>query len=156
MKISWFSLYNLVLGLWVGGMSIFTFLVTPAIFKSFGRDEAGAIVGKLFPGYFMYVLLLTVLAFIVFFAVTGGESNSLTRLSLFLLVAALIVNIYVSFKLYPDTVRVKQQVASFERESPDAPSRKQFTRLHAISAVLNLLVIADGVVLLLIGPALKK
>jgi len=156
MKLSWLSLYNLILGLWVGGMAIFTLIVTPAIFRSFGRDEAGTIVGKLFPGYFMYSLVLTVLAFIVFFAVTGGESNSLIRLSLSLLAVALVINIYVSFKLYPDAVRVKQQVTSFERESPDSPARKQFTRLHAISAVLNLLLIADGVVLLLVAPALKK
>lgn len=156
MKLSWFSLYNLILGLWVGGMAIFTFIVTPAIFRSFGRDEAGAIVGRLFPGYFTYTLMSTVLAFILFFAVTGGESNLLSRLSLFLLAVALVTNVYVSLKLYPDTVRVKQLVSSFERESPDSPARRQFARLHAISAVVNLLVLADGVVLLLTGPALKK
>jgi len=52
MKAPLFSVYNLVLALWVGGISIFTFIVTPAIFRSYGRDQAGEIVGKLFPGYF--------------------------------------------------------------------------------------------------------
>jgi uncharacterized membrane protein len=66
MRLTWLSLYNLILSLWVGGIAIFTFIVTPAIFRSFGRDEAGAIVGKLFPGYFTYVLVLTLLAFIFF------------------------------------------------------------------------------------------
>jgi uncharacterized membrane protein len=55
----WSFLYNLVLSLWIGGMSVFTFIVTPAIFKSFGRDMAGEIVGKLFPGYFLSVLILS-------------------------------------------------------------------------------------------------
>ena len=156
MRLSWFSLYDLILSLWVGGMAIFTFIVTPAIFKSFGRDEAGVIVGKLFPGYFTYVLVLSVLAFIVFFVVTGSKLDSISRLSFFLLIAALVVNLYVSLKLYPDAVKVKQEITSFERESPDSPARKRFTRLHAVSAVLNLAVLADGVILLLLGPALKK
>jgi len=156
MRLSWFSLYDLILSLWVGGMAIFTFIVTPAIFKSFGRDEAGVIVGKLFPGYFTYVLVLSVLAFIVFFVVTGSKLDSISRLSFFLLIAALVINIYVSLKLYPDTVKLKQEITSFERESPDSPARKRFTRLHTVSAVFNLAVLADGVILLLLGPALKK
>jgi len=156
MKLTWFSLYDLILSLWVGGIAIFTFIVTPAIFKSFGRDEAGAIVGKLFPGYFTYVLVLSVLAFIVFFTVTGGASDSTSQLSFFLLIAALVVNIYVSLKLYPDAVKLKREITSFERESPDSPARTRFTRLHAVSAVLNLAVLADGVILLLLEPAMKK
>jgi hypothetical protein len=156
MKLTWFSLYNLILSLWVGGIAIFTFVVTPAIFRSYGRDEAGAIVGKLFPVYFTYVFVLTALAFIVFFAVTGGASDSSSRLSFFLLIAALVINTYVSFKLHPDAIKVKQEVTSFERESPDSPNRQRFTRLHAVSAVLNLAVLADGVILLLLGSALKK
>jgi hypothetical protein len=152
MRLTWFSLYNLILALWVGGIAIFTFIVTPAIFRSFGRDEAGAIVGKLFPGYFTYVLVLTLLAFIFFFPASGGASNSQSRLSFFLLIAALVINTYVSFKLYPDTVKVKREITSFEQESPDSPNRKLFARLHAISAVLNLAVMTDGVILLLLGP----
>ena len=52
MKLSWFSFYNIVLALWVGGMALFTFIVTPVIFKSYPRDQAGEIVGRLFPGLF--------------------------------------------------------------------------------------------------------
>ena len=156
MKLTWFSLYDLILSLWVGGIAIFTFIVTPAIFKSFGRNEAGAIVGKLFPGYFTYILVLSVLAFIVFFAVTGGALDSISQLSFFLLIAALIINIFVSLKLYPDMVKLKKEITSFEQESPDSPARKHFTRLHAVSAVLNLAVLADGGILLLLVPTLKK
>ena len=48
-----------------GGISIFTFLITPVIFKSFARDMAGKIIGTLFPGYFLIVLALSVLALIL-------------------------------------------------------------------------------------------
>jgi hypothetical protein len=66
------------------------------------------------------------------------------------------MNAYIAFKLHPDTVKVKRQIESFEREAPDSPMRKQFARLHALSASLNLLLLVDGITLLVIGPALKK
>ncbi len=156
MRFSWFSLYNLILSLWVGGITIFTFIITPVIFRSFDRDLAGSIVGKLFPWYFLYLLVLSALAFIVFFTIAGDQSRPAARLSFVLLIVALVINSYVAFKLHPDTVRVKQQIASFESESPDTPARKQFARLHAVSASLNFLLLADGIVLLIIGPALRK
>ena len=156
MKLNWFSLYNLVLALWVGGIAIFTFLVTPVIFKSYARDMAGGIVGKLLPGYFIYNLVLAAAALALFFLLAADRSAFAGRFSLVLLAVALVVNVFVVFKLHPEAVRVKQEVISFERESPDSPARKKFTRLHALSASLNLLLLADGVVLLLVSPFLKK
>jgi len=149
-------LYTLILSLWIGGIAIFTFVVTPAIFSSYNRDMAGEIVGKLFPGYFTYTLVLSALALFVFFLLNADRSRKAFRLSLALLTLALLANAYVSFKLHPDTVRIKQQVASFEREAPDSAARKEFRRLHGISAVMNLFVLADGVALLVLSRGLSK
>jgi hypothetical protein len=140
----------------VGGIALFTFVIAPAIFKSYGRDQAGEIVGRLIPGYFLYTLVLAALAFILFFAMAPDRSSAVSRASLVLLALALVISAYTAFKLHPDAVRVKQQVASFEREPVDSPARKRFSRLHAVSASLNLLLLADGIALLLLGPALKK
>jgi len=156
MKISWLSLYNLILALWVGGIASFTFIVTPVIFRSFGRDLAGKIVGELFPGYFHYNLVLAALALLLFFIVTGDQSRAAYWLSLLLLTTALTINVFIVLKLHPDTVKVKQAVTSFERESPDSPMRKRFAKLHAVSAVLNLMLLADGITLLVIGPIVKR
>ena len=156
MKSIFYSAYSIVLALWTGGMAIFTFLLTPVIFKSYGRDIAGDIVGRLFPGYFFYTLALSLAALILVFIVMENQAAFAARFSLLLLVAALIINSYVFFKLHPDTVEVKQRITSFERESKDSPARKEFSRLHAISAVLNLAVFADGVILLVIAPALRR
>ncbi len=156
MILSWRSIYILILALWVGGIAVFTFNITPAIFRTFSRDQAGEIVGKLFPGYFLYNLAIAALALIMFFLIAGDQSTTTARLSLFLVTIALFINAYIVFKLHPDTVRVKQLIISFEREPPDSPARKRFSRLHAVSASLNLLLLADGILLLLISPALKK
>jgi hypothetical protein len=151
-----YSLYQLVLALWAGGITIFTFIVTPALFLSYGRDMAGEIVSKLFPGYFRYNLVLSAAAFLLFFFLSADRSRLLWRLSLALLAAALIVNLFIMFRLHPDTVSVKREVASFEREPADSLARRQFRRLHAVSAGLNLFLFVDGVVLLLAAPFLRR
>ncbi|MDH4162305.1 MAG: DUF4149 domain-containing protein [Nitrospirota bacterium] len=154
MRSSILLLYTLTLSLWVGGITIFTFIVTPAIFRSYNRDMAGEIVGRLFPGYFTYTLALSALALLLFFLLGADRSTKAFQLSLALLTLALLANAYVSFKLHPDTVRIKQQVTSFEREPSDSPARREFRRLHAISAVVNLFVLADGVTLLVLSKRL--
>jgi hypothetical protein len=156
MKLSWYSFYNLILALWVGGIALFTFIVTPVIFTSYPRDQAGEIVGRLFPGYFLYNLVLAALALVLFFIVSNGQSKPAHWLSLLCVVTALLINLFIVFKLHPDTVRIKQQVTSFERESPDSPARTAFRRLHGISAVLNLVLLAEGIVLLITAPLVRK
>lgn len=156
MKAFLLSLYTLTLSLWTGGMAMFTFIVTPAIFRSFGRDQAGEIVGRLFPGYFLSTLILSGLALVLFFLLAADQATRAYRATLVLLVAALLANTYITYKLHPDAVKVKHQIASFERDAPDAPLRKEFRRLHAISAVLNLLVLADGAALLVLSRNLAK
>ena len=156
MKLSWFSLYSILLSLWVGGMAIFTFIVTPVIFRSYPRDQAGEIVGRLFPGYFLYNLVLAALVLVLFFIVANDQSKLAYRISLICAVTALLINLFIVFKLHPDAVRIKQQVTSFERESPDSPARIQFRKLHGVSAVLNLVLLAEGIALLVAGPLIRK
>ena len=148
MKPILFSFYTLTLALWTGGMALFTFIVTPAIFRSYGRDQAGEIVGKLFPGYFLYLLVLSALALVLFFLLGANQASRPIRASLFLLVVAVIINAYVLFSLHPKAVQIKQQVVSFEKAAPDSPDRREFRKLHGISAVLNLALLADGIALL--------
>ncbi len=148
-------LYLLSLSLWVGGMSIFTFLVTPAIFRSFDRDRAGEIVGSLFPGYFFYTLVLSAVAFALFFLAGADGSRAASRASRFLLFAAVLANTYIVYKLHPDAVRAKRQVASFERDPRDSPARREFRKLHAVSSALNLGVLAVGIALLVLYTKLE-
>ena len=145
-----------MLALWVGGIALFTFIITPAIFNSYSRDMAGEIVGQLFPGYFLYNLVLSLLALIFFFIPWSDIAQKRFRLSLFCIVIAVLVNIFVCFKLHPEIKAMKKEIHSFETVSSDDPLRMKFRRLHGISAVLNLLLLADGITLLLVGTVIKK
>jgi hypothetical protein len=148
--------YNFILALWSGGMVIFTFLVTPVIFQSFGKDTAGEIVGKLFPYYFPYTLVLSVLALIVFLLFIGIWGKIQNKITVILLAAAVFINIFITFKLYPDITSIKQQIATFETQADASPARDQFKKMHGVSALLNILLLLDGAALLILNTTAKK
>ncbi|MBI5014870.1 MAG: DUF4149 domain-containing protein [Deltaproteobacteria bacterium] len=155
MRAAGMLLYNLVLCLWIGGMVLFTFVVTPLLFRHYDRNVAGDIVGTLIPAYFRYNLLLALLGAALLLAFWWAWSPLPRRLALVLLLGAALVEGYVSFRLHPQIAAVKKTVASFESD-PGSPARKRFRTLHALSAALNLAVLADGVALLVLRPLLPK
>jgi uncharacterized membrane protein len=148
--------YSFLLALWIGGMFIFTFLVTPVIFQSYGRDTAGEIVGKLFPYYFPYNLVLSVLALIIFLLFLGIRGKTQNKITIILLTAAVLINIFITFKLHPDITCVKQQISTFETQTEESPARNQFRKMHGMSAILNVLLLLDGTALLILNTASKK
>lgn len=149
-------LYNFILSLWVGGIVIFTFLVTPVIFQSFGRDAAGEIVGKLFPYYFPYNLFLSLAALVIFLLFFGVRGKIQNKITIILLTLAVLINLFVFFKLHPDIVSIKQQIRTFETQSDESSMRSQFRKLHGISALLNILLLIDGIALLVLQTPARK
>jgi len=99
---------------------------------------------------------LSVLALVLILFAGLSFTKSGHNLSLLLILLALIINMYVTFKLHPDVRQVKQEIHSFEEKPADSPLRRKFGKLHAISAGLNLLLLADGVTLLIISTILRK
>ena len=155
MKAMGMLVYTAVLALWVGGITMFTFVVTPVVFRSYGRDQAGEIVGRLMPVYFRYNLVLVLAALAVVLAFWWAWSPGPRRLALVLLLAAALGQGYVTFRLYPEVVAVKKTVASFEA-NPDSAARKRFRSLHGLSMALNLALLADGALLLVLRPLLGR
>lgn len=143
------SIYRLALALWAGGMSLFTFVVTPAIFKSRGRDAAGEIVGTLFPHYFRYCLAAIGIALVARIASGVAFASVRQAAGTALIVLALSLTGYHAFVLSPRIAAVKAQIASFESVSTEHPARREFSRLHGISMGINLAVLAAGVILIL-------
>ncbi len=144
-----------MLALWVGGMTIFTFVVMPVIFRAFSRDTASSIADKLFPVYFPYNLILSLLA-LAFFLPAGFRKDGGSKISFALIIIANVINLYINFKLFPAVKKVKQDIVSFDHTAPDSPGRKQFRRLHGTSAILNILLLAEGAALIVLVPFLKR
>jgi uncharacterized membrane protein len=150
------AVYRLALSLWVGGMALFTFIVTPVIFRTQGRDAAGKVVGAIFPLYFRYGLILTTVALLA--RMVAGEAFHGARqwAGTLLILTALLLTGYQAYGLAPRMERVKQSVASFENAPPDDPARKEFSRLHGISMVVNLVILLEGVALIVAYETFRR
>ena len=148
--------YRLALSLWVGGIALFTFVVTPVIFRTQGRDAAGKIVGAIFPLYFRYGLVLTAVALLA--RIAAGEAFHGVRqwVGTVLILTAFLLSGYQAYGVAPRMERIKQSVASFETAPPDDPSRREFSRLHGISMVVNLAILLEGVALIVAHDALRR
>lgn len=139
-------LYRLAVSLWAGGNAIFTLMLTPILFRTESRDVAGRIVGNLFPGYFRWGLACGVVGLICRLAGRGLDS----RLPVIILAAMLALTSFQAFYVEPRAAELKRQIGSFETTAKEHPLRKEFSRLHGVSAVCNLTVLAGGVVLVLL------
>jgi hypothetical protein len=138
--------YRLAIACWVGGATLFTFVLTPTIFKSFNRDTAGGIVGTLFPGYFKWGLVCGGVALATIFLSTVKHKT----------IAAVIIAVMIAitsaqaFVIEPKAAALKKEIPSFETTPKDDPLRIKFRKLHGVSAVSNLVVIIGGVALVVL------
>jgi hypothetical protein len=140
------AVYNLAIALWTGGNAIFTLLLTPILFRTESRDTAGRIVGNLFPGYFRWGIACGMVALLCRLGMSGG----VRRLPLVLLVIMLAVTSFQALYIEPRAAELKARISSFETTPKDHPLRREFSRLHGISAACNLTVLAGGVVLVVL------
>lgn len=139
-------LYRLSISLWAGGSVIFTLLLTPILFKTESRDTAARIVGNLFPAYFKWGLTCGLVALLCRLFVSAGMS----RIPAAILLGMLAVSSFQAFYVEPKAADLKRQIGSFETTQKDHPLRQEFSKLHGVSAVCNLIVIAGGVVLVVL------
>ncbi len=139
-------LYRLAIALWAGGNAIFTLVLTPILFKTEARDTAARIVGSFFPGYFRWGLACGAVALICRLLGHGFG----TKTPVLLLIAMLAVTSFQAFYVEPRAAELKRQIGSFETTPKEHPLRREFARLHGISAVCNLTVLAGGVVLVVL------
>jgi uncharacterized membrane protein len=139
-------IYRLAVAFWVGGVAIFTFVLTPVIFKVNDRDTAGRIVGTLFPGYFRWGLACGAVALASLLILRGRNFVA----SIVILLVMLSITAFQAFFIEPRAVALKKEIPSFVTTPKEHPLRKEFSRLHGISAVCNLTVLAGGVALVIL------
>lgn len=140
------ALYRLALAFWVGGVALFTFVLTPVLFRTQPRDVAGRIVGVLFPGYFRWGLACGAVALLCLLLQRGRHFLP----ALLLLVLMLAATSFQALVIEPKAAALKEQIGSFETTPKEDPLRREFARLHGLSAACNLAVFAGGVVLVVL------
>lgn len=139
-------LYRFSIAFWTGGIAIFTFVLTPTLFRTLSRDQAGSIVGILFPGYFRWGLGCGAVALATLLLLRDRQFMA----RLVIVLAMLAVTSVQAFVIEPRAAALKKEIPSFETTSKDHPLRREFSRLHAISAVCNLSVFGGSAILLVL------
>lgn len=138
------NLFFLVpLAIWTGAAVGLTFLTTPAIFAALDRDAASRLVGGLFPGYFRLGLVclgLTLAASLAGLLAAPTRPRRLWAIPA-LLAGALAVMLVAGLALEPRIAAVQAQIPSFITDT-DSPARQEFRRLHSLSSILNIVVMA--------------
>jgi len=69
---------------------------------------------------------------------------------LLILVIMLSLTSFQSFYIEPRAAAIKKEIPSFITTPKENPQRREFSRLHGISAICNLTVIVGGVVLVVL------
>ena len=150
------AVYRLALALWVGGISMFSFLVTPVIFRTQSRESAGKIVGAIFPVYFRFCLGVAVVALVARAAAGTAFSGARQLAGTALIVLSLAILAYHTYGLAPRMAEIRETIHSREVISEEDPARREFSRLHGVSMTLNLIVIAAGAALVIGYETFRK
>lgn len=128
-------IYLLALVCWLGGMIFFTAFTAPAVFTVLPVEDAGKVVGSIFPRYYMlgYVAGTIALILAIYFAAARG-SRPWWSLAAFTLVIAFALTLYAGAALRP---RINAIRSVSHEVNPDPVQKAEFDRLHHLSVMLN-------------------
>ncbi|GMR04696.1 MAG: DUF4149 domain-containing protein [Thermodesulfobacteriota bacterium] len=132
---------------WLGALVFFSFFAAPSIFKVLPREEAGTVVGAIFPKYWAIGYVSSSLAIIALLVVSYIE-KSFPAIRLLLLAAMTVITFYSGLTVGARARTLKADIKATEDTEKKALFRKEFKKVHFVSSVLNMTVIAGGVVLI--------
>ena len=132
---------------WIGGMSFFSFIAAPAIFKALPRETAGDVVGEIFPKYWAmgYICSTTSLSTLL---ISSFYETTLPWFSISLLAAMTCLSFYTGIFVGIKARDTKAHVRTATDQSQKEMLREQFKILHRQSAILNVVIISFGLMVL--------
>lgn len=132
----WSSLERLLLTLWVGGMLVVGYVVTPVLFSSLDdRMLAGTVAGRLF-GFVSLIGLACGGLLLLAWILRDGRA-AVRGWRVWVVCAMLLITLIGEFGLTPQMQELKQ--AAGAALLPGSDVYRQFSRLHGLSSVLFLL-----------------
>lgn len=126
-----------------------TFVAAPSIFKVLPREQAGDVVGEIFPKYFrleyVYCLLVILTSLIVY-----QKEGYWNRPKFYLLGLMLILTFYNGMVVAPKARALRLEMKAAKSEVGKKALWEVFVRAHSQSAVLNLIVLVAGVTVIVL------
>jgi hypothetical protein len=140
--------------LWLGAMGFFAFVVAPAAFGTLEREAAGRFVSAVFTRYYAIGLALGLAALAgMGTRWLGGGWRGWDWLPLGLVLIMLALTLYGGAVVLPATHAARE---AMRLAGVDPAAAAGFSRLHRLSAVLNAVVMASGVLVLVIETLRRR
>ena len=117
-----------ILLLLLGGMIFFPAVVAPAIFSSLDIKTSGVILRRLFPNYYLFIIVMSLIA-----GFLGKITSAATAACIFIFVTTVLVRQILLPKI--NQWRDEELGGSLD-------SAKKFSRSHRLTVILNLLQMA--------------
>ncbi len=128
-------LYLIALAVWVGGMAVLAFVVTPTIFAQLERRQAGALSGRILRRFdtVIYGCLVVAIAMASIRALRydAGTLASVIRYVMLVVMAGL--------ALFSGTILARRIEAARPGDSADPTMRTRFARLHRLSVSIYMI-----------------
>jgi len=137
-------LFSLVF--WQGSLIFFTFFAAPAIFKTLQREQAGDVVGRIFPRYWAlgYIGSIVCLCSLLYLSYQSGVYPKKRLILLFVMT---VITFYSGLSVGSKARAVKARLRLSSTGPEKDGLQRSFKKIHALSASLNLLVFVLGVFL---------
>ena len=137
-------LYLLGLGLWIGEIAVFSFLVAPAVFQTLGPTGAGNVVAAIFPGYYALGAVSGATAFGLGLVLRSRSSRPGWWTGAVAAVAlGLAATLWAGAVVHPRARRLR---AAMQAAGDDSPAAGEFRRLHGRAVALNGAALVAGLV----------
>jgi len=135
-------LYLLALGLWVGEIVCFSFVVAPAAFAVLGPARAGEVVSAIFPRYYLLGAGAAAAALLCGFLLRRATASGWWTVALVCIGLGLAATIWSATVLHPRAQRLR---ATLEAAGRAPATDAGFRRLHGTAVALNGAALLAGV-----------
>ena len=137
-------LYLLAVGLWIGEIAAFSFLVAPAVFRVLDSAAAGDVVGAIFPRYYLLGAVAGATACGLGLVLANASGNPRWWLAaVAVLGVGLAATVWAGMVVQP---RARSLRVAMQAAGPESPAAAEFRRLHGRAVALNGAALLAGLV----------
>ena len=138
----------LTLVLWIGGVVFFSFIASPSIFKALPREQAGQVIGDIFPKYHLLGYISCLVAVACLLGLRQWATVQAVGTAMILLVLMGGIQVTMGTVIGPKVIEARDAVKSTAPGPEKDRLDKKFRGLHGVSMILNLVLLILGLILL--------
>lgn len=126
--------------IWFGGMIFFSYVAAPAAFKVLQRQAAGDFVGAVFPKYFLLGYIASICLLVTLY-IMGRNNILLVRTPLIILSVITCLTFVQGMVVGTKARAIKTEYRAMAEGPEKQLLKKAFGKIHAVSAIMNLVVV---------------